>query len=120
MELVDEKINQANGRLRASRMGVRICRRGNRLALKAIFPSKTGAGKPSQQIISLGIWANSEGIKIAESTARRVRVEIDSGNFTWEKYRRKSDEPPKAPTNTKSGFQTSAIITEKLEEKIYA
>lgn len=105
MDPIDKSINQANGRLRAARFSMQIMRRGSWLSLRGTFPPKPGKGdRPSQQILSPKIAANTEGVKLIEALARKVRVEIDSGKFSWDEYSRKTTEeslpaiaPPPGP-----------------------
>lgn len=85
--MITTQINQANGRLKAGQIGLRIYQRGNRLTLRGTFPPKPGKGdRSSQQILSPGIWANPDGLKLIEAMARRVRLEIDSQRFAWSDY----------------------------------
>lgn len=82
------RLNQANGRLKAGKIGVRIEVKGDRLYLRGTFPPKPGAKKdyPHQQRISLAIHANIDGIKLAEAEARRVGLSLDSKTFSWAPY----------------------------------
>ncbi len=59
---------------------------GNRLTLRATLPPKNGEDKPTQQIISLGIYANPNGFKRAESEAFRLSSEIALGRFDWQAW----------------------------------
>lgn len=90
-----DRINQANGRLRAANVGVTIERLGNRLYLKATLPPKPNSNKvrPHQQRIALGIHANPAGISIAEKEARKVGALLDCGEFSWVPYLGESAAP---------------------------
>jgi|SRR6476469_308441 len=83
-----DRINQANGRLRAAKVGVTIQQIGNRLYLKATLPPKPSSTKlrPYQQRIALGIHANPAGISLAEKEARKVGALLDCGEFSWTPY----------------------------------
>ncbi len=82
------RLNQANGRLKASKAGVAILQRGDRLYLQAVLPPRPGSGKlsPCQQQISLGIHASTVGISLAEKEARRVGYLRDAREFDWGLY----------------------------------
>ena len=85
-DIIEQRLNQANGRLKAGNLKVSICMRGSSLSLQATLPPKPGSGKtkPYQQRISLGLAATVEGIKIAEKEARQLRFKLDAGEFAWE------------------------------------
>ena len=97
------RLNQANGRLKAARISVRIEERGDRLSLRATLPSKNGSN-PRQQRISLGIHSNIAGISLAEKEARKLALLIDSKEFTWDLYA------------TEKNCQTIADWIQKFEE----
>lgn len=82
------RLNQANGRLKDSKVGVHIDQTGNRLYLRATFPPKPGSerSRAYQQRIALGIHANPAGIKLAEAEARKVGALLDCKEFKWEPY----------------------------------
>lgn len=82
------KLAQANGRLKAHRVGVRIEQIGERLYLQATLPPKPGSGKtkPHQQRIALGIGAHPRGVQIAEQEARKIGALKDCGEFDWNPY----------------------------------
>jgi integrase len=82
-------ITKANERLKAAKIGVAIELRNDRLCLRATLPPKPGkAGDPHQQRISLGIFANFEGLKFAESEAKVIGGLLAQGRFDWERYLR--------------------------------
>ncbi len=85
------RLNQANGRLKASKTGVTILQRGDRLYLQAVLPPRPGFGKssPCQRQIALGIHANTVGISLAEKEARKLGYLRDAKEFDWELYDRK-------------------------------
>jgi integrase len=82
------KLNQANGRLKASKIGVSILQRGDRLYLQAVLPPRPGSGKssPSQQQIALKIQANPPGVSLAEKEARKIGYLRDAKEFDWDLY----------------------------------
>lgn len=84
----DGRIAQANARLKAGQIGVRIERIGRRLYLTATLPPKPNSPKtkPHQQRIALGIHANPAGIQFAEKQARKVGGLLDCKEFSWEPY----------------------------------
>ncbi len=89
---IDGKIAQANGRLKSAKVGIAIERKGDRLYLRGIFPSKPHlpAKQPYQQRLTLGIHANPLGIKNAEAEARKVGALIDCKEFDWLPYLKES------------------------------
>lgn len=88
--MTENRINQANGRLRGSKIGVRIEAQGNRLYLRATLPSKSGDRPPHQQRISLGVMANPAGVSYAEKEARKVGILLAENKFTWDNYQQKA------------------------------
>lgn len=98
---IDGKLAQANGRLKAGKVGVSIEARGDRLCLRAIFPPKPGNAKssPYQQRLTLHYRANPAGLKLAEQEARRIGVLLDSKTFNWAEFM-----PQSAPQNTCSDW----------------
>jgi len=89
------KLNQANGRLKAAKIGVTILQRGDRLYLQAVLPPRPGSNKfmPCQQQIALGIHANASGISLAEKEARKVGYLRDAQEFDWGLYGVKLAQP---------------------------
>lgn len=77
-------LEAVNERLKAGRVGVAVKQVGNRLKLVATLPPKPGSGKdaPHQQQISLGIYANPDGLAEAETRARQLGVMLASGGFS--------------------------------------
>lgn len=86
----ESRINQANGRLKSSKVGVAIQAQGDRLYLRATLPSKSGDRPPYQQRIALGVMANPAGISYAEKEARKVGILLAESRFTWDNYEQKS------------------------------
>jgi hypothetical protein len=75
------RVAQANGRLKSSRLGVRIEQYGEKLRLVATLPPRPGSPKTKshQQQIFLGIGVCPKGISLAEAEARRVEALRDCG-----------------------------------------
>ncbi len=90
MTEIDGRIAQANGRLKAGRVGVAIERVHNRLYLRATLPPRPGANRKAvhQQRMALGIHANPAGVGLAEKEARKVGALLDCGEFDWTPYQR--------------------------------
>jgi len=87
------RLNQANGRLRAAKVGVSIVQKCDRLYLQATLPPRPNSGKanPYQQQVALGIYANPAGISFAEKEARKVGALLASRAFDWSLYVRKEE-----------------------------
>lgn len=84
---VDGKINQANGRLKAARVRVRIERDGARLRLRATLPAKPGSDRPPhQQRIYPGFGAHPKGVQQAEAEARKISALVECDDFDWQPY----------------------------------
>lgn len=107
--MLNPKLNQANGRLKAAKTGVTILQRGDRLYLQAVLPPRPGSTNKSssfQQQIALGIHANASGISLAEKEARRVGYLRDAKDFDWGLYGR-----------TTQKLETVGDWIQKFEEK---
>lgn len=96
---VDEQIARTNARLKDSRVGVSIERRGGRLWLRGTFPPKPGSAqtKPYRQKISLGFHATPAGLQQAERRARLLGAQLDLGEFNWTEWSDSIVENDKAP-----------------------
>lgn len=90
-----ERLNRANGRLKAAKIRVRVQAIGQALYLRGTLPPKPDSAKPlpHQQRIALGLPANPRGLALAEERAKQVGVELEAGRFTWANY-------SQAPTDT--------------------
>lgn len=86
--MFDDKINQANGRLKSARVRARIQRIGGRLYLQATLPPKPDSTETRnhQQRIALGISASPAGVSVAEREARKVSALLDCREFDWTPY----------------------------------
>jgi len=67
---------------------LRFCLRGERLALRATLLSRPRSSKtkPHQQYLSLGIYANPEGLKQAELRAKEMGAMLALEKFDWCQY----------------------------------
>jgi len=85
---IDTRLAQANGRLKAGKVGVRVIRRGDTLSLRATLPPKPGAAprKDNRDVIALGVNANPAGVQLAERKARLLGAELQNGSFDWGKW----------------------------------
>ena len=94
---IDNRIAQANGRLRSAKVGIAIAKQGDRLYLRGTLPPKPESDKKTayQQRLALGIHANPLGIKKAETEARKIGALLDCKEFDWLPYLKDS-----APTVT--------------------
>lgn len=83
-----DRIKQANGRLRAAKVGVSIQQLGDRLYLQATLPPKPGSklDYPHQQRIALGVLSNPAGVSFAEKEARKVGALLACKQFDWSPY----------------------------------
>jgi integrase len=82
------KINEINARLDRANLGVRVYQKGDRLALRATLPPKPNAviKQPSQQWLSLGVYANDAGFAFAETEAYKVGSLLAIKAFSWDIY----------------------------------
>lgn len=86
-------IEEINKRLKAGRIGVAVCQRGDRLSLRATLPPKPGINKPDhQQYLSLGCYANPAGLQFAEAEAKKVGGLLAQGQFDWAEYLQESQQ----------------------------
>jgi integrase len=111
MTTLTDWITKANERLKAAKIGVAIELRNDRLCLRATLPPKPGeADGPHQQRISLGIFANFEGLKFAESEAKVIGGLLAQGRFDWERYLRIDQ----------SSAETIAFWIERLKDQYFS
>ncbi|MFH7029385.1 MAG: hypothetical protein ACHBN1_29340 [Heteroscytonema crispum UTEX LB 1556] len=76
---ISTRLAQANGRLRASKIGIAIQQRGNALWLRGTFPPKPNSckTKPHQQRISLKTKEQPLGVKATIAGEQRDLVRSD-------------------------------------------
>lgn len=85
---IEGRLAQANGRLKAAKVGVTIEIKRGRIHLRSTFPPKPSSqrDRPYQQRLSLGFHANPAGLKLAEQEARKIGALLDCGEFDWSPY----------------------------------
>ena len=88
MSKIEDLLALANARLKAGNVGIILYKRGNKLSLRGMLPAKPGSNKTGfqQQTISLGIYANAAGIKVAEKEALKLSGLIALNQFDWAEY----------------------------------
>ena len=114
-------LDAANKRLKNSGCAAKILARGNKLSLRATVPAKPGQGnKPSQKVISLGLYFNDAGIKMAEIKAQKLSGELALDKFSWDDWLKKN----KGEASTEKGeivkSKTIADWTEEFEADYFA
>lgn len=84
---IEQRIKEANGRLKNNYCGLRIEQIGGRLYIRGTLPPKPFSGKNEdyQQRISAAN-ANPDGVKIAERLAKKISVQLDAKTFDWADY----------------------------------
>ncbi|WP_445630415.1 site-specific integrase [Nostoc sp. DSM 114167] len=85
MKNIEHRIKEANGRLR--NFGINIEQVGSRLYLRATLPPKPQSIKNNwyQQRINIAV-ATSDGVKVAEESAKVLRLRLDTKTFDWSNY----------------------------------
>ncbi|MCC5603853.1 site-specific integrase [Nostoc favosum] len=85
MKNIEHRIKEANGRLR--NYGINIEQIGSRLYLRATLPPKPRAIKNDwhQQRINIAV-ATLSGVKLAEESAKVLRLRLDTKTFDWSNY----------------------------------
>jgi integrase len=85
VEKVDRAIEKANQGLNR----VKIERRGRKLALRGSLPKKPGEGRGNKQrYITLGVFANPEGVKVALARGQRLESDLNMERFRWSDWER--------------------------------
>lgn len=84
---IDQRLSEANGRLKANKFGVTIEKMGKKLYLRATLPPKPKSLqiKYHQQRIAISS-ANEKGVKFAESEAKKISIKLSSKEFDWADY----------------------------------
>ena len=85
---IDQKLLQINQRFKIAQLGIQLERRGAKFAVRGTFPPKPGSARlrPSQQRLSLGIPATTDGLKRAEQEAKLIALNLLSDRFDWREY----------------------------------
>jgi integrase len=88
LDSLDGAITKLNDRLRAARLGLRVERRGDRLALRGTLPPRPDSDrtKPHQQRIPLGLPATKAGLKQIEQEAKVIAARLIERTFNWADY----------------------------------
>jgi integrase len=105
---IDDRIIQANYRLKTAQLGLQIERRGNKLNLRGTLPPKPNRDRlrPHQQRIPLGLPTTHAGLKQAEQQAKVIAAQLIQKTFSWNDYQL-----------TETG---KALVEMDLHEKIQA
>ena len=114
---VDRAIAALNERLKAAAISPRVRRNGSKLVIRATVPSRSGIGTDRGEF-SLGIPANKDGLKLAESKCHDLAKQLMLGVFQWADW--KKDRAPKLDEmsvsqltqNFKAEYLRSRRITE--------
>lgn len=103
---IEQRIKEANGRLKANHCGVSIEQVGGKLALRGMLPPKPYSKKstPYQQRISIAA-ANPEGVKLAEREAKILSIRLDAKTFNWNDYSQSEQVKPKTIGNWIAEFE---------------
>lgn len=110
--MFEGRLAQANGRLKAAKVGVSIEAIGDRLYLRATFPPRPGTKQREnqQQRIALGCHTTVAGLQRAEKEARKVGALLDCGEFDWSVY---------VKTEAKNNVQTVADWVSRYERDYF-
>lgn len=85
---LDPHLSKVNTRLKAARLGLKIERRGDTLALRGTLPPRPGSDRtrPYQQRVPLKLPANKGALKQAEQEAKVIAAKLIEGTFDWRQY----------------------------------
>lgn len=85
----EERLNRANGRLKAAKIPVRLVRLNAKLYVRGTLPPPPGSVKdrPYQQRLALGLPANPRGLALAEIAAKEIGLSLETGSFDWGQWR---------------------------------
>lgn len=85
---LDSHLDKVNARLKAARLGLKIERRGDTLALRGTLPPRPGSDRlrPYQQRIPLKLPANKAALKQAEQEAKVIAAKLIEDTFDWRHY----------------------------------
>ncbi|MGG6270223.1 Arm DNA-binding domain-containing protein [Leptolyngbya sp. AN03gr2] len=87
---VESAVEKLNIRLREAGVAVAVEIVGKKLVLRSTLPKKPehGGNGVMRYRVSLGIPANSEGIKQAEAKSHELRRQVSSGTFDWANWQK--------------------------------
>jgi hypothetical protein len=116
---INEKINQANLRLKTAQVGVSIVRLGNRLYLQATLPPKPDSHRTRrhQQRISLHSYANPAGVQQAEKEARKIGALVACREFDWSPYLKEQEPEPEQVREWVEKFKIDYFIRRPTSPK---
>ncbi|MBD1848890.1 site-specific integrase [Leptolyngbya sp. FACHB-711] len=85
---IDPRIEQANQRLKAARMGLQIERRGSKLCLRGTLPPRPGSDRlrAHQQRVPLDLPATPSGLKQAEQQVKVIAAQLIQNTFDWRQH----------------------------------
>ena len=85
---LDSHLQKLNQRLQAARLGLKVERRGDTLALRGTLPPRPGSDRtrPYQQRLPLKLPANKTALKQAEQEAKVIAAKLIEGTFDWRQY----------------------------------
>ncbi|MGF1459240.1 MAG: site-specific integrase [Leptolyngbyaceae cyanobacterium] len=105
---LDAPLKTVNARLKAARLGLKIERRGDTLALRGTLPPRPGSDRTHsyQQRIPLKLPATKSGLKQAEQEAKVIAAKLIEKTFDWRRYL--SDSGPRL-SSAELGDQVAAF-----------
>jgi integrase len=117
----DLTLDAVNKRLRATKAGIQVRQKGNRLYLRGTLPPKPGGKRrhPHQQELSLGIYANPAGLERAESEARKVGALLACKEFNWAEFLGEAKPAQMSTAAVVEQFQQHYIKTHTLTERTW-
>jgi len=85
---LDAHLQKLNARLKAARLGLKVERRGDMLALRGTLPPRPESDRtrPYQQRLPLKLPANKTALKQAEQEAKIIAAKLIEGTFDWRQY----------------------------------
>lgn len=107
-------LRAANQKLIDLNVGMAIEIKGRRLYLRGTLPPKPDSPKEKahQQYLSLGIYANPDGLKFALKEAKKIGILNACGEFSWEPYlRQKTPQKMDCPEVAIAQFTTHYFST---------
>lgn len=112
------RVSQANGRLRASSVGVVIEVRGGKLNLRSTLPPRPDSQRTEsyQQRIPLPYRANPAGLKLAEQEARKVSALVACKEFSWEPYLKQAKSTPQVVGDWVEAFHANYLLEGGTED----
>ncbi len=109
-------LRSANQKLIDFNCGISIEQKGQRLYLRGTLPPKPESKRqrPHQQYLSLGVYANPDGLKFALKEAKKVGTLKMCGEFDWSPYvQKKQARDPESPEEAIAAFEKHYFSTRK-------